>query len=108
MAGLTLIGNDLRKADMEYNGKFGHTIGRIQHIDIMSRSELFYKTCRIVTQNVAPTLPGFQGLKHCIQFLASHPHTSIFCPYNFYYGSNVIRLPWSGNQVEDYTTQNCL
>ena len=40
--------------------------------------------------------------------MASHPHKPIFYPSNSYYGSNVIRLTWSGNQVEDHTTQNCL
>ena len=53
---------------------------------------------------MAPTLPDFQGLKHCIQYLASHTHKPIFYPTNSYDGSNVIRLIWS----EDYTTQNCL
>ena len=27
---------------------------------------------------------------------------------NYYDGSNDIILTWSGNKVEDYTTQNCL
>ena len=38
----------------------------------------------------------------------SHPHKPIFYPSNYYCVSNVIRLTWIGNQVEDYTTQNCL
>ena len=33
---LPLIVNDLSKAKMEYHGKFGHTIGRIQQISNMS------------------------------------------------------------------------
>ena len=32
----------------------------------------------------------------------------MFYPSNSYDGSNVIRLTWSGNQVEYHTTQNCL
>ena len=40
--------------------------------------------------------------------MARHPYKPIFYPYNYYYGSNVIRLTWSGNQVEYYTTHNCL
>ena len=36
IATLPLTINDLHKSEMEYHGKFGHTIGRIQHIDIMS------------------------------------------------------------------------
>ena len=40
MASLTLIGNTLLKSEMEYNGKFGHTLGRIQHIYIMSRIDI--------------------------------------------------------------------
>ena len=50
MAGLPLTGNDLRKTEMEYNGKFGHTIGQIQQIDIMSRCKICYKPCCIVTK----------------------------------------------------------
>ena len=38
----------------------------------------------------------------------SHPHKLIFYLSNYYDGSNVIRLTWSGNQMEEYTTQNCL
>ena len=57
---------------------------------------------------MAPNLPGFQSIKCCVQYLASHPHKPIFYSSNSYDGSNVIRLTWSGNQVEDHTTQNCL
>ena len=32
-------------------------------IDLMSRIGVFYKTCLIETQTVAPTLPVFQGIK---------------------------------------------
>ena len=40
--------------------------------------------------------------------MASHPHKTIIYPYNSYYGSNIIRLTWSGNKVEGCTTQNFL
>ena len=63
---------------MEYHGKFGHTLVRIQHISIMSTIYLFYATFRLSTQTVAPTLPGFQGIKQCVQYLDSHPHKPIF------------------------------
>ena len=63
---------------MEYDGKFGHTLGRIQHISLMSIIDLCYATCRLATQTVAPTLPVFQGIKLCVQYLASHPHKPIF------------------------------
>ena len=48
MAALPLIGHALNKAEMEYHGKFGHTLGRILHIALMSRLEillhsLFYR-----------------------------------------------------------------
>ena len=36
------------------------------------------------TQTVAPTLPGFQGLKIRIQYFATHPHKPILYPYNLY------------------------
>ena len=93
---------------MEYHGKFGHKLGSIQHIALMSRIDLWYATCCLYTQTVAPTLPGFQGIKQCVQYLASHPHKPIFYPYNSYDGSNFIRLTWSGNQVDDHKTQNFL
>ena len=93
---------------MEYHGKFGHTLGRIQHIALMIIIDLCYSTCCLATQTVVPTLPGFQGIKLCVQYLAIHPHKSIFYPSNSYDGSNVIRLTWSGNEVEDHTTHNCL
>ena len=108
LAALPLTEHALRKAEMEYHGKFGHALGRIQHIALMSRIDLCYATCRLATQIVAPTLPGFQGIKLCVQYLNSQPHKPIFYPYNSYDGSNVIRLTCSGNQVEDHTTQNCL
>ena len=74
----------------------------------MSRIDLCYATCHIATQTVTPTLPGFQGIKRCVQYMDRYPHKPIFYLYNSYDGSNVIRLTWSGNQVEDHTTQNCL
>ena len=83
-------------------------LGLKQVIALMSRIYLCYATCRLATQTVAPTLPGFQGIKRCVQYLASHPHKPIFYPSNYYDGSNVIRLTWCGNQVEDHTAQNCL
>ena len=57
---------------------------------------------------MAPNLPGFQGIKRCMQYLAINHHKPIYYPLNYYYVSNVIRLTWSGTQVEYYTTQNCL
>ena len=93
---------------MEYHGEFGHTIGRMQHIALVSRIYICYATCCLATQSVAPTLPSFQCIKLCVQYLDSHPHKTIFYPYNYYDGSNFVRLTWIGNQFEEYTTQNCL
>ena len=92
MAALPLTGNALYKAEMEYHGKFGHNIVRIQHINIMSRIYICYGTGRIATQTVAPTLPGFQGIERCVQYLNSCPHKPIFYPFNSYDVSNVIIL----------------
>ena len=69
---------------------------------------IYYTACLKGTQTVAPTIPGFQGLNICIQYLDSHPHKPIFYPSNYYHGSNLTRLICSGNQVEYYTTHNCL
>ena len=74
----------------------------------MSIIEICYTAFCLETQTVAPTIPGFQGIKICIQYMDISPHKPIFYPSNYYYGSNVIRLTWSGNQVEYYTTQNFL
>ena len=93
---------------MEYNGKFRHTLGRIQKIDIISKIVICYATCILDTQTVAPNLPSFQGIKRCVQYLASHPHKPIFHTSNSYDVSNVIRITWSGNQVEGHTTHNFL
>ena len=60
MDALPLTGNDHHKAEMEYHGKFGHNIGRIQHIAVMGRIEIFYATFHLATQTMAPTIPGFQ------------------------------------------------
>ena len=67
MAVLLLTGNALHKAEMEYHVKFGHTLGRVQQIALMITIEIYYETCSIATQNVAPTLTGFQGLNQSIQ-----------------------------------------
>ena len=90
---------------MEYHGKFGQTIGRIQHISLMIIIEICYTTCYQATQTVATTLPVFQGTKVYVQYLSSLPHKTIFSLSNYYDGSNIIRLPSSGNQVEYHTTQ---
>ena len=42
MAALPLTENALHKSEMEYNGKFGHTIGRIQHISLMIIIDICY------------------------------------------------------------------
>ena len=93
---------------MEYHGKCEHNLGRIHPIAIMSRIDICYTYCHVVTQTVAPTLTALKGLKRCIQYLASHPHKTILYAYGYFYVSNVIRLTWNGNQVEDYTTQKFL
>ena len=36
MAALPLTVKDFNKAEIEYHGTFGHKIGRIQHISLMS------------------------------------------------------------------------
>ena len=86
LAALLLTEHALNKQGMEYHGKFGHTLGRIQHIFFMIRVYLFYATCCLATQTVVPTLRGFQGIKHCFQYLDSHPHKPIFYPSNSYDG----------------------
>ena len=86
MAALPLTGNFLHKAEMEYHGKFGHTLGRIKNKFFMIRIDICYATCRLATQTVAPTLHSFQGIKRCAQYLACHPNKPIVYPYNSYDG----------------------
>ena len=101
MSALTLTVNALHKAEIEDCGKFEYNLGRMQHISIIIRVDICYATCRLKTQTVAPTLPGFQVINICVQYLYIHPHKTILYPSNSYDGSNVIRLTWNGNQVED-------
>ena len=49
MGALTLTGHALKKAEIEYHGNFGHTLGRIQHITLMSIIDLFNATCCLAT-----------------------------------------------------------
>ena len=44
LAALPLTGHSLHKAEMEYHEKFGHTLGRIQHIALMSIIDFYYAT----------------------------------------------------------------
>ena len=55
-----------------------------------------------------PTLPGLQGIKGCVQYMASRPHKPIFYPSSYYDGSNITSSSWSGNQVKDHAAQNCM
>ena len=106
ISALPLTGNSLHKAETEYHRKFGHIFERIQHIALMNIIDICYATCHLSTQTLEPTLPGFQSIKLFVKYLDSHPHKHIFYTSNYYDGSNVIRLTWSGEQVEDYTTRN--
>ena len=49
-----------------------------------------------------------KGFKICVQYLDIHPHKPIFYPYNYYDGSNIIRLTRRGNEVEEHKTHNVL
>ena len=69
---ITLAGNALHKADMEYHVKFGHNIALIQNIAIVITIDIYYTDYSIGTKKLAPNLPGFQYLKICIQYMASH------------------------------------
>ena len=100
--------NALIKAEIEYHGKFGHTLRWIWNIDIMRRIDICYTSCLMSTQTAAPTLPDSQGLECCIKYMDSYPHKLIFYPSNYYNGSNVIRLTWIWNKVGDYITNNFL
>ena len=81
MATIPLAGNALHKPEMEYNGNFGHNLGRIQHMALISRIDICCETCFLSTQTVAPNIPGFQGINRCVQYLVSHPHKPIFYRY---------------------------
>ena len=108
MDALTLTGNDPGKEEMEYHAKFGHTILWIKNMDITRRIVICCIYCGLGTQNMAPNLPGFQGIKRCIKYIDSHYHKPIFNPSNYYDVSNLIRIKRSEYQVEDYKTHNCI
>ena len=61
-------------------------LGGIQHIALMSIIDFFCEICRLDTQTLAPTIPGFQGIKCCVKYIGSLPHKPIFYPYNYYDG----------------------
>ena len=63
---------------MEYYGNFGHTLVYIHKIDLMRTIDICYISCLLGTQTVVPTIPGFQGLKRFIQYLASYPNNPLF------------------------------
>ena len=75
---------------IDYHGKFGHILERLQEISIMSRIGICYTACHLESQTLPSILPVLQGIKRCIPYLDSHPHKPIFYPYNSYDGSNVI------------------
>ena len=81
---LPLTCNSLHKTEMENHRKFGHTLGKIQHIALMSRIVIFYTDCRLSTQTVSPTITGFQGIKSCVQYIAINLNKPIFYPYSSY------------------------
>ena len=72
MSVLTLTENALHKANIKYHGKFGHTLGIIKYIALMSRFYICYATCRLANQTVAPNLPGFEGINFCVLYPDIH------------------------------------
>ena len=92
---------------MEYHGKFGHNIVQINHIDIMNRVLIFTNPATLRPKLWRILFLSFKLPKYVFNILIL-TLKKIFYPYNYCDGSNVISLAWSGNQVEDYTDQNCL
>ena len=97
-----ITSESLIKSELYYHGSFGQTLRWIQKIDFMSRIEIFYIACWLGKKNVAPTLPVFQCIKRCVQFFATHAHNPIFYPSNYYGVSNLMRINWGSDQVEEY------
>ena len=61
----------------------------------MNIIDILHTAYHLGTQTVAPTLPGFQGLKIRIQYFATHPHKPILYLLNCYDGAKLIILTWS-------------
>ena len=103
MACLLLTIYDFHKAEIEYHGKFGHTLVQIHYIAPMSIIDIDCTSCCLATQIVIPTLPdsklSISVLNICLVTILN-----TYYPYKYYDGLNVIRITWSGNQVEDYKT----
>ena len=55
-----------------------------------------------------PTIPGFQCLKRCIQYMSSHPNKPILFPSNSYDISKNFIITLTFTRVEDHTTKNFL
>ena len=47
MAALPLTVNALHNSEMEYHNKFGHNLGKIQNIALISRIFVSYANCRL-------------------------------------------------------------
>ena len=71
-----MAGNALHKAEMENHRNFWYTIGMIQQIAHMGKID--------ISQTVAPTLPGFEGINRCVKYMTCHPHKPIFYPSTYY------------------------
>ena len=72
MAVIPLMGEAPCKAENDFHGNFGHTIGLIQHINVMISTDICYMTCRLGTNSVAHILPVCKVEKRCIYFISNH------------------------------------
>ena len=78
MSAVLLTKNDHYKSEMGYHDYFQHTLGWIYKNFYLDKIEICYTACHMINRSVSPTIPGFQGLKRCIQHMTSHPNKPIF------------------------------
>ena len=76
----TLTGEALCKTKKIHQRNCGHALGCTQHISNMSRIYIYYMACRLGIKMLVPTIPGFQCLKRCIQFISTYSHNPISYP----------------------------
>ena len=88
---------------MKYHKNVGHALGQIQHIVPITRIKICSEACSLATENMAPNITGFRGLKSFIEYIWLVTLINPFYASNSYNFSIVIRLTLSWNQGEDYT-----
>jgi hypothetical protein len=82
-----LTGVDLTNATKKFRFAFGHVIGGLMHITIVSRPDLAYSVMRYSGYMACPNIPIFDALHVTVCYLFHHPHLPIMYPSKPYKSS---------------------